>query len=104
MCYITRVPVTPGKRYVGWAHARAGDVQPPRRTTFEIRWNDAEGRWHAADRQATAPATEADQWTRLIAAATAPEGAASAVLLLVVYEIADRETAWFDDVFFAEAP
>jgi len=104
MCYITRVPVTPGRQYVGWAYARADNVTAPRRTTFEIRWNDAQGRWHAPDRQATAPATEAGTWTRLIAAATAPDGAASAVLLLVVYDIADEETAWFDDVFFAEVP
>jgi hypothetical protein len=104
MCYITRVPVTPGRRYVGWAYARVGDAAPPRRTTFEIRWNDAKGAWHAAGQQASAEAVRSGEWTRLIAAATAPEGAASAVLLLVVYEIGDDETAWFDDVFFTEVP
>jgi hypothetical protein len=104
MCYITRVPVTPGKRYVGWADARVESATPPRRTTFEIRWNDANGAWHAAGRQASAEAVEVGDWTRLTAAAIAPEGAASAVLLLVVYGIADEETAWFDDVFFTEVP
>ena len=104
MCYITKVPVTPGRRYVGWAYARTDTVEPPRRTTFEIRWNDAEGRWHAGDRQATAVATEAGQWARLPAAATAPDGAAAAVLLLVVYDNAEDQTAWFDDVFLTEVP
>ena len=104
MCYITRIPVTPGKSYVGWAHIRAPDVTPPRRTTFEIRWNNAGGAWHAAGHNVSAEATRAGEWTRLTAAATAPDGAASAIVLLVVYGIADDETAWFDDVFFTEAP
>ena len=84
MCYITRVPVTPGKQYVGWAYARVQNVETPRRTTFEIRWNDAKGAWHAAGQQASAEAVEVRKWTRLTAAATAPDGTASAVLLLVV--------------------
>ena len=32
------------------------------------------------------------------------EAAASAVVLLVAYDIADDESVWFDDVFLAEIP
>ncbi|MEA3401454.1 MAG: DUF4838 domain-containing protein [Armatimonadota bacterium] len=104
MCYIARVPVTPGRHYVGWAHIKARDIDPPRRTTFEIRWNDAQGAWHAAGAQVRAEAQTAGRWTRVTAAAQAPEGAASAVVLLVAYGIADDETVWFDDAFLAEVP
>jgi len=104
MCYIARVSVTPGNSYVGWAYVRARDVTPPRRTTFEIRWNDAQGAWHAAGHQVSAKAVEAGEWARVSAVAKAPEGAASAVVLLVAYDIADDETVWFDDVLLAEIP
>ena len=104
MCYIARVSVTPGKSYVGWAYVRARNVTPPRRTTFEIRWNDAQGAWHAAGHQVSAKAVEAGEWARVTAVAKAPEGAASAVVLLVAYDIADDETVWFDDAFLAEIP
>ncbi len=104
MCYIARAPVAPGKSYVGWAYIRALDTTPPRRTTFEIRWNDAQGAWHSAGQQVSAEVQEAGQWARVTAAAKAPEGAASAVVLLVAYDIADDETVWFDDAFLAEVP
>jgi len=104
MCYVTRVPVTPGKRYAGWAWGRAGNVTPPHRTTFEIRWNDAQGRWYATDRQVAVEVAKAGEWTRLTAGATAPESSASAILLLVGYGIKDNDTVWFDDVFYTQVP
>ncbi len=104
MCYIARAPVTPGKAYVGWAYIRALGAAPPRRTTFEIRWNDAQGAWHAAGAQVSSEVRTAGEWSRVTAAARAPDGAASAVVLLVAYGIADDETVWFDDAFLAEVP
>ncbi len=105
MSYIAKVPATPGKRYVGWAHIRADDVTLPRRTTFEIRWNSAKSggaAWTAGGHQVSAEVQKVGEWARVTAAVTAPEGAASAVVLLVTYNIADGETVWFDDVFLAE--
>lgn len=104
MCYIAKAPVTPGKSYIGWAYLRTLDATLPRRTTFEIRWNDAKGAWHAAGQQVSAAVQKVGQWTRVTAAAKAPDGAASAVVLLVAYDIADDETVWFDDAFLAELP
>jgi len=104
VCYITRVPITPGKRHVGWAYIRAQNVTAPRRTTFEIRWNDAAGAWHAPAAQASSEVRVAGEWSRVIAAARAPEGAAAAVVLVVADGLADEETVWVDDVFLAEVP
>jgi len=102
MCYIAKAPVEPGKRYVGWAYIKAEDVTQPRRTTFEIRWNNAQGAWHAGGQQVSSEVQRAGEWLRVTAVATAPEGAASAVVLLVAYDIAEDETVWFDDAFLAE--
>ena len=104
MCYIAKAPVTPGKSYIGWAYLRTFDATLPRRTTFEIRWNDARGAWHAGGQQVSTAVQHAGKWTRVTAAVKAPEGAASAVVLLVAYGIADDETVWFDDAFLAELP
>ncbi len=104
MCYIARAPVTPGRSYVGWAYIRALNAGPRRRTTFEIRWNDAQGAWHAAGAQVASEVWTLGEWSRVTAAAKAPDGAASAVVLVFAYDIGDDETAWFDDVFLAEVP
>lgn len=100
MCYIATVPVETGRRYAAMVYAWAEQVSPQRKTTLEVRWQDAEGRWFTGATNTVIPVPQAGSWQRLVSAVTAPEGAARAVILLAVYELGENERAWFDDAAF----
>ena len=102
MCYIARAPVTPGKNYVGWAHIYVTGATPPRKTTLDLRWSDANGAWHAGGQNVSTEVRTVGEWSRVTVAAEAPEGAASAVVLIVVDKQREGETTWCDDIFLAE--
>ena len=104
LCYIATVPVQPGKRYAvsGWGFAEK--VSPTRKTTLEVRWQDKDSRWSNSERNTSSAVRNAGGWERLVSAVTAPEGAARAVILLVVYDLPEGERAWFDDVSYVEVP
>jgi hypothetical protein len=98
LCYITTIPLQTGRRYVGQAWARADGVGSGRRTTLEIRWQDAQGRWFSGAPDEVAEVATPNTWERLVLPFTAPEGAAKAVILLIAYGLEEGRTVWFDDV------
>lgn len=98
LCYITTVPLETGRPYVAQAWARAESPGEGRRTTLEVRWHDAQGRWFNGAPTHAAEVSQPGTWERLVVPFTAPEGAARAVLLLVAYGLPEGETVWFDDV------
>jgi hypothetical protein len=98
LCYITTVPLQTGRRYVGQAWARADGVGSGRRTTLEVRWHDAQGRWFGGAPDEVAEVATPNTWERLVLPFTAPEGAAKAVILLIAYGLEEGRTVWFDDV------
>jgi hypothetical protein len=102
ICYIASVPVEAKKRYAAWAYAWADRATSPRRTTLEVRWQDDEGKWFNSGLNTCVELRRPGGWERLVSAVTAPEGAAKAVVLLVVYGMPEGETAWFDDAAFVE--
>lgn len=102
MCYIATVPVEAGRRYVAWAYAWANTVAPGRRTTLEVRWRDSDGQWFSGGLNTCVEVRQPGRWERLVSPVTVPEGAAHAVILLVVYDMPEGERAWFDDAAFVE--
>jgi len=104
VCYITTVPIEPGKRYAASAFAVAEKVDPKRRTTLEVRWQDKAGKWFNGGLNTLTAVRQPGRWERLVSVVTAPEGAARAVILLVVYEMPEAEKAWFDDAMFVAVP
>ncbi len=96
-CLISRVDVAPGERYAIAAWCRTQGKGAPYAT---MRWQTAEGKWHAEamDRSFSAAATEGE-WKLLAGAAVVPEGAGRLVLLLSAGgQQSDQDTIWFDDV------
>ena len=69
---------------------------------IDLRWQSKDGQWSNAERNQRTFARQAGQWERLNAAATAPEGAARAVILLSAEGMEDRDRVWFDDAAFAD--
>ncbi|MCE5238733.1 DUF4838 domain-containing protein [bacterium] len=97
VCYITTVPVEAGRRYAAWTYAFAEKADPKRRTTLEVRWQDKGGKWFSGGLNTLTAVRQPGRWERLVSVVTAPEGAAKAVILLVVYDMPEGEKAWFDD-------
>jgi hypothetical protein len=104
LCYLTRVPIQTGRRYVCQGWARADGVGPGRRTTVEVRWQDAEGRWFTGAPDEVAEVATPNTWERLVLPFTAPEGAAQAVILLIAYGLEEGREVWFDDISLVPAP
>jgi hypothetical protein len=103
LCYITTVPVEAGRRYAASAWVMAEKATATRKTTLEIRWQDAKGAWFGGGLNTATAVRKPGQWERLVSAVKAPEGAANAVILLVADKIPEGERAWFDDVTFVLA-
>jgi hypothetical protein len=103
-CYITTFPVQPGKRYVAWVYTWAIRIGGPHTSALDLRWQDKDGHWSNQDRNHRTLARQAGRWERLVTAATAPEGAARAVILLSAEGLEDVDKVWFDDVFLGEVP
>lgn len=104
LCYLATVPVEAGRRYAASAFAYGEQAGPKRRTALEVRWQDKDGKWFNGGLNTLTAVRRAGRWERLASVVTAPEGAGRAVLLLTVYELAEGDKAWFDDVRFAAVP
>lgn len=99
-CFIATVPVEAGKRYAATGWAFAEKVSATRQTTLEVRWQDKDSKWFGGGLNTSTAVRKPGQWERLVGAVTAPEGAARAVILLVVSDIHEKDRAWFDDISF----
>jgi hypothetical protein len=104
MCYIATTPVEPGRRYAVWVYAWATRLGGPHTAAVDLRWQDADGRWCNEGRNRRTLARKAGQWEKLATGATAPEGAARAVILLAAEGLEDTDRVWFDDVTCGEVP
>ena len=103
-CYIATVPVEAKKHYVAWAYAWAEKASSDRKTTLEVRWQDEKGKWFNGGLNTSVETRHPGRWERLVSPVAAPEGAARAVVLLVVYDMPEGERAWFDDAAFVAVP
>ena len=104
MCYIATLPVQPGKRYAVWVYAWATRIGGAHTAAIDLRWQDKDGHWSNGDRNQRTLARRAGQWEKLGTAATAPEGAARAVILLSAEGLESIDRVWFDDASFVELP
>jgi len=96
-CLIHSVPVAPGERYVVGAWRR---IQGGGSGSLTMRWQTAEGKWHAEtlDRSFGAPNMGAD-WELVSGAGVVPEGAGRMVLLLSASgQSTEQDVIWWDDV------
>ncbi|MGD9495653.1 MAG: hypothetical protein AB7Y46_05020 [Armatimonadota bacterium] len=96
-CLIQRIDVRPGERYVVTAWQRVRGAGAP---SIRVRWQTAEGTWHAEplDRFLSAPAG-ADDWQQLAGIVTVPEGAGKLVVLLQAEgQRSEDDVIWWDDV------
>ncbi|MBU0606615.1 MAG: hypothetical protein KKI08_01960, partial [Armatimonadetes bacterium] len=71
---------------------------------LEVRWQDKAGKWFNGGLNTLTAVRQPGRWERLVSVVTAPEGAARAVILLVVYEMPEAGKAWFDDAMFVAVP
>jgi len=102
MCYIATVPVETGRRYVAWAYAWAKRIGGPHTAAIDLRWQDAEGHWCSEGQNRRTLARRAGEWVKLATGATAPAGAARAVILLSAEGLEDADQVWFDDAAFCQ--
>ena len=95
-CLIQSVAVAPGERYaVQVWHRQAGQGFP----TVSIRWQTAEGKWHAQHRDRSLFALESDgEWRRQIGVVHVPGGTGRLVLLLNSSgQQTKDDVIWWDD-------
>ncbi len=83
-CYLQRIPVKPGQRYVCAVHAKALPKDMQSTAGLGVRWQTAEGKWH--ENRGLEPeanvAISGRRWRRLSLIACVPEGAEKLVFLL----------------------
>jgi hypothetical protein len=96
-CFLQKVAAKPGQR---WAVRALRQVRGAGRASVLVRWQDADQRWTAEDRDrpffCEGPAGE---WGEIFGVVEVPEGAGFLVLLLAVHDQASADDlAWFDDV------
>jgi len=104
MCYITTVPIEPGKRYATWVFAWPTRLGGAHTAAIDLRWQDQDGRWCNEGCNQRTLARHAGRWEKLGTAATAPLGAARAVILLSAEGLESSDRVWFDDASFVEVP
>lgn len=104
MCYIATVPIQPGRRYAVWVYARAMRIGGSHTAAVDLRWQNKDSQWCNQDQNRRALAHQAGRWERLATAATAPEGAARAVILLSAEGLEEIDRVWFDDAACVEVP
>jgi hypothetical protein len=97
-CYLMDVKGQPGEVYLATVYTR-GKVTQPQRVGLTIKWRDPKGAWFdgASNLSVPLPAAELKDWTPLNLMFTMPQGAGSAVIMLVGEDMAPDDAAWFDD-------
>jgi len=96
-CLIQRIEVEPGARYAVAAWCRVqGECNP----SVTMRWQTAEGKWHAEALDVSlGTARAAGDWNVIAGAGVVPEGTGKPVVLLSVNgQQSDQDIVWWDDV------
>jgi len=96
-CLIQSIAVASGERYAAAAWHRVEGAGVP---SVRIRWQKADGSWHAEHEDCFLTAHgAAGQWQRMVGLVRVPEGAGRLVLLLSVDgQRSDQDVVWWDDV------
>jgi hypothetical protein len=96
-CFIQNLEVKPGDRYAVRAHVHSVGSGV---ATVTVRWQDANGRWMAWDRDSTSVfGPVVDGWSETTNAVQVPEGVGRLVLLLSVSsQVSEADQCWYDDV------
>ncbi len=96
-CLIQSFPVAPGERYVVAAWRR---VQGEGSASVRVRWQTAEGKWHAESLDRfLGTASSVGEWELVAGAGVVPDGAGKLVLLLSADgQRSEQDTIWWDDV------
>jgi len=102
MCYIATMPVETGRRYVTWVYAWPARIGGPHTAAIDLRWQDSQGHWCNEGANKRTLARRAQEWQKLATGATAPQGAARAVILLSAEGLEDADQVWFDDAAFCQ--
>ncbi|MHB8993670.1 MAG: hypothetical protein ACYC63_00300 [Armatimonadota bacterium] len=96
-CLIQTIPVVPGERYAvaAW-YLLQGQGSP----SFPVRWQTAEGKWHAESLDVSLNVAKSEgEWKLMAGAAVVPEGAGKMVLLPSVNgQQSEKDVLWWDDV------
>jgi len=97
-CYLMDAKGQPGDVYLCTVYAR-GKVSQPQRVGLTIKWRDPKGGWFdgASNLSVPLPQAELADWTPLSLMFTMPQGAGSAVIMLVGEDMQPEDAAWFDD-------
>ena len=96
-CLIQRLDVAPGERYAVAAWYRMQGEGAP---SLSLRWQTAEGKWHAESRDLSLGTAKSEgDWKLLAGTGVVPEGAGKLVLLLSVSgQQSEKDIIWWDDV------
>ncbi len=103
--FLQNIPVTPGRRYL-LACSFRGSIGEGVRAQIHMAWRDAEGHWTAEDQRngVSFPNGEFACWLRAGMIITAPESAASGVLMLTSADQVGDARIDYDDVLAVELP
>jgi hypothetical protein len=97
-CFIQTVPVTPGTLYLLVADYR-GRVPAGTKASLVVSWKDEKGGWLDEARRVTdLPEGAHRDWTTTCTAGRAPEGAATAIVMLFADEQGAADEVAFDNV------
>jgi hypothetical protein len=97
-CYLMDAKGQPGDIYLCTVYAQ-GKVSDPERVSLTIKWRDPKGAWFdgAPNQGVPLPRAELKDWTPLSVMFTMPQGAGSAVIMLVGENMEPEDVVWFDD-------
>ncbi len=102
-CYIQTPRVKPGSVYLVLADYR-GHIGSTSKATVTMSWHDAKGGWLDGARRTTElPRADVPGWRTTAVAGRAPEGAATAVIMLFADDQSDADHVAFDNVRMYEA-
>jgi hypothetical protein len=97
-CFLQSIPVSPGEQYLCSAYA-LGKVSESSKVELFVQWQDKDAKWfQAPPSSCRLSAGETGDWERLQTLFTVPPGVARAIVCLTVYDQAEGDTVYFDDV------
>ncbi len=106
-CYLQKVPVRPGERYLCSVWASCDTRGATVAAALGVRWQDSSGTW-LPDDQSHEPKTElavqGGRWERLGAVATVPKGAGYLVLMLSAANQTGEPAVVYDDASVMRLP
>jgi hypothetical protein len=102
-CFLQSHPAQPGERYAVRAVCR---IQGTGSAWLRIRWQTAESRWTAEQRDRLIPCPgPRDQWSEMLGVVEVPDTAGRLVILLGIRgQRSPDDTVWYDNVEVIKLP